>query len=170
MNIDIQLDKGVKTPKYATPGSSGFDLQAIDILKMYKDGAELPHEEISKRVSRDPKSETIVIGPGEVALFSCGFKIAIPYGYELQVRSRSGTSLKRGLVVLNQPGTIDSDYRGTVGMIIKNTTDKHSVVTFGEALAQVVICPIERAYFNIVEDLPDTKRGAGGFGSTGNRM
>ena len=108
-----------------------------------------------------------VAGRGAFALLPCGFALAIPFGYEGQVRSRSGLALKHGIAVLNAPGTIDSDYRGEVGIVLINHGDAPFVVTRGMRIAQLVIGRVEQAEWTEVSDLPDTERGQGGYGHTG---
>lgn len=129
-------------PAYATPGSSGLDLQA-----------ELDGE--------------VVIPPGGRALVPTGWAMAIPEGYEVQVRPRSGLAAKHGVTVLNAPGTVDSDYRGEVKVILVNHGDAPFVVRQGDRIAQAVVCPVVQALVREVDSLDDTHRGAGGFGSTG---
>ena len=96
-----------------------------------------------------------------------GLCFQIPEGYEIQIRSRSGAALEHGLIVLNQPGTIDSDYRGPISIMIWNITNKSVIIEAGTRIAQGVLCPVIRANFEEVESLEDTDRGSGGFGSTG---
>lgn len=148
MNVKIKrLHPDAVIPKYATPGAAGFDLVAI---------------------------ETVTIRPGETLLVKTGIAVEIPQGYELQVRPRSGTSLKTPLRVANAPGTVDSDYRGEVCVIMTNTHYDCINTEFGqfhfhkgERIAQGVICPVIQANFEEVTELSDTSRGTGGFGSTG---
>jgi dUTP pyrophosphatase len=138
-----EFGRGIPLPAYQTEGAAGFDLLAA-----------IPDE--------------IVLQPGERALIPAGFKMAMPEGYEAQVRPRSGLALKHGVTVLNAPGTIDSDYRGEVGVILINLGTEPFPVRRGERIAQMVIAPVTRvAEMTEVEDLDETKRGAGGFGSTG---
>ena len=137
-----KLSNSVSTPKYETPGSSGMDVAA--------------HIE-----------DNIIINPGEKFLVSTGFSIAIPKGYEVQIRPRSGLAAKRSITVLNTPGTIDADYRGEIKVILINLGKEKFIVKNGERIAQMVVCPVVQANLEEVEDLPDTKRGSGGFGSTG---
>ncbi|NWE51970.1 dUTP diphosphatase [Brevundimonas sp. P7753] len=136
--------EGLALPAYETTGSAGMDLRAAV--------AEF---------------EPIVLAPGERKLIPTGLKIALEPGYEAQVRPRSGLALKHGVTCLNSPGTIDSDYRGEVGVILIN----HGRVAFeirrGERIAQMVIAPYAQAVMAEVEALDETARGAGGFGSTG---
>ena len=137
-----KLSSTVSIPKYETPGSSGMDIAA--------------HIE-----------NNIIINPGEKFLVSTGFSIAIPKGYEVQIRPRSGLAAKRSITVLNTPGTIDADYRGEIKVILINLGKEKFIVKNGERIAQMVVCPVVQANLEEVEDLPDTKRGSGGFGSTG---
>ena len=129
-------------PQYATKQSAGMDLRAnID--------------------------EPIVLHPMERRLIPTGLFIALPEGYEAQVRPRSGLALKHGLTVLNAPGTIDADYRGEVGVVLINLSQEDFVINAGERLAQMVIARHEQAQFHLVEELDETERGAGGYGHTG---
>ena len=139
-----KLSSSVSIPKYETPGSSGMDIAA--------------HIE-----------NNIIINPGEKFLVSTGFSIAIPKGYEVQIRPRSGLAAKRSITVLNTPGTIDADYRGEIKVILINLGKEKFIVKNGERIAQMVVCPVVQANLEEVEDLPDTERGSGGFGSTGTK-
>ena len=139
-----KLSKSVSIPKYETSGSSGMDIAA--------------HIE-----------NNIIINPGEKFLVSTGFSIAIPKGYEVQIRPRSGLAAKRSITVLNTPGTIDADYRGEIKVILINLGKEKFIVKNGERIAQMVVCPVVQANLEEVEDLPDTERGSGGFGSTGTK-
>lgn len=107
------------------------------------------------------------LAPGARAVVPTGFAIALPEGYEAQVRPRSGLAAKHGVTVLNAPGTIDADYRGEVGVILINHGDVAFAITRGMRIAQMVVAPVERVTWAAVETLADTERGAGGFGSTG---
>jgi dUTP pyrophosphatase len=107
------------------------------------------------------------LAPGTRRLFPCGFALAIPQGYEGQVRSRSGLALKFGVAVLNAPGTIDSDYRGEVGVVLINHGDTPFVVSRGMRIAQLVVSRVEQAGWTEVVELPETGRGQGGYGHTG---
>ena len=133
---------GLPLPAYQTEGSAGMDLYAaIDVDR--------------------------IIEPGAFALLPCGFALAIPFGYEGQVRPRSGLALKHGIAVLNAPGTIDSDYRGEVGIVLINHGAAPFLVTRGMRIGQLVIGRVEQAELTEVSDLPDTERGQGGYGHTG---
>ncbi|MEH3106730.1 MAG: dUTP diphosphatase [Sphingomonas fennica] len=131
---------GLPLPAYATAGAAGMDVVA---------------------------AEDVTLAPGARHAVATGFAIAIPEGYEVQVRPRSGLALKYGVTCLNTPGTIDSDYRGEVKVILANLGDEPFVVTRGERIAQLVPAAVTRAAFVEAETLDDTARGAGGFGSTG---
>lgn len=129
-------------PQYATPQSAGMDIRAnID--------------------------EPIVLHPMERKLIPTGLHIALPEGFEAQVRPRSGLALKYGLTVLNAPGTIDADYRGEIGVVLINLSDKDFVVNDGERIAQLVISRYEQAELQLVKILDETERGEGGYGHTG---
>ena len=137
-----KLSNEVSIPKYETPGSSGMDLSAC--------------------IEQD-----VIINPGDKAIIPTGFSLSIPEGYEVQIRPRSGLAAKKGITVLNTPGTIDSDYRGEIKVILINLSQDMFYVKNGERIAQMVVCPIQQAIVEEVEDLSETNRGSGGFGSTG---
>ena len=111
--------------------------------------------------------EDITIEPGQIKLVKTGLYLAIPVGYEAQIRPRSGLALKHGITVTNSPGTIDADYRGEIGVILGNIGAEPFVITRGMRVAQMVIAPVTQAQVLCVEDLDETDRGAGGFGHTG---
>lgn len=111
--------------------------------------------------------EDVTIAPGEIRLIPCGFYMAVPVGYEAQVRPRSGLAIRHGLIVPNAPGTIDADYRGEVCVILGNIAREKFVVRRGMRIAQMVIAPVIRARIERVQTLDETKRGEGGFGHTG---
>lgn len=134
--------KDIPLPKYMSDHAAGMDLYAA------------------------VESET-VIPPGEWKLIPTGISIALPPGYEAQVRPRSGLALKQGISVLNTPGTVDADYRGEVGVILMNHSKQDLIVKRGDRIAQMIINKIERIDFEEVPELPATDRGAGGFGHTG---
>jgi len=112
---------------------------------------------------------TLVIEPGERAIVPTGLFMALPPGYEAQVRPRSGLAIKRGITVANAPGTIDADYRGEVGVILVNLGAEPFEVTRGMRVAQMIVAPVTRADIAVTDELPDSERGAGGFGSTGHK-
>lgn len=136
--------EGLPLPAYETTGSAGMDLRAAL-----------------------PEGEPFTLAPGARALVKTGLKIALEPGYEAQVRPRSGLALKHGITCLNSPGTVDSDYRGEVGVILINHGQEPFVIQRGERIAQMVIARHEQATVIEVEALDETVRGAGGFGSTG---
>jgi dUTP pyrophosphatase len=111
--------------------------------------------------------EDVVLAPGDVRLIPTGLYVAVPPGYEVQVRPRSGLALKHGLVVVNSPGTIDADYRGEVGIIVGNIGRAPLTITRGLRIAQLVVAAVARAEVQVVEELPETRRGDGGFGHSG---
>ena len=129
-------------PEYATPDSAGVDLLAAVF-------------------------EDLSLAPGERTLIPTGIALSLPRGYEAQIRPRSGLALKNGLTLLNTPGTIDADYRGEIGIILANLGQESFVVERGMRIAQMVVAPVSQVRWNAVESLDDSKRGAGGFGSTG---
>jgi len=132
--------EGLPLPAYATEGAAGMDVVS---------------------------AEDVTLAPGSRGAIATGFAIAIPPGYEVQVRPRSGLALKHGITCLNTPGTIDSDYRGEVKVILANLGDAPFVIARGDRIAQLVPAPVQRAVLDEVAALEDTLRGAGGFGSTG---
>jgi len=134
--------EGLPLPAYQTSGSAGCDLRAAN-------------------------QEPISLPPGQSALVPCGFKMAVPRGFEAQVRPRSGLAIRHGVTVLNAPGTIDSDYRGEVKVILINHGPDGFVISRGERIAQLVIAPVEQVKWTRAGDLGATDRGEGGFGSTG---
>ena len=143
--IEIKLTRlphgqGLPLPSYATEGAAGLDVRA---------------------------AEELTLEPGQRHAVATGFAIEIPHGYEVQVRPRSGLALKHGITCLNTPGTIDSDYRGEVKVILANLGQELFEVRRGERIAQLVPAPVLRADFVEVDALGETRRGAGGFGSTG---
>ena len=111
--------------------------------------------------------EPVVLQPGQRALIPAGFSIALPDGFEAQIRPRSGLALRSGVTCLNSPGTIDADYRGPVGVILANFGQEAFTVSRGDRIAQMVIAPVARVRFESADELPATQRSAGGFGSTG---
>ncbi len=141
---------------------------AIQIINKSKHA--LPHYETEGAAGMDLKANieaTIVLQPMERKLIGTGLFIALPNGYEAQVRSRSGLALKKGVIVLNAPGTVDADYRGEIGVILINLSNEPFEINDGERIAQLVIAKHEEALWHIVDTLEETNRGAGGFGSTG---
>ena len=168
MNIGIKkLIDNVDIPEYATDGSAGFDLKAMRIMSLYQGTKKV---DLSEKMNRSIERGIITLRPGERALFGTGLSFHIPEGYEMQIRDKSGISLKRGLKVFNAPGTIDSDYRGEVGIILYNSTPFLAEIKIGEYIAQGIIAKYEKVEFENVVQLEETFRGAGGYGSTGNGL
>ncbi len=142
MNIKIINKSNHELPNYETIASAGMDLRAN-------------------------LSESRILKPLERSIVGTGLFIELPIGYEAQVRPRSGLAAKKGITVLNAPGTIDADYRGEIGVILVNLSNENFTIQNGERIAQLVIAKHERAEWSEVETLSDTDRGEGGFGSTG---
>ncbi|MBQ4913458.1 dUTP diphosphatase [Maribacter sp. MMG018] len=135
-----------------------------------KSGHELPHYETEASAGMDLRAnidEPVRLKPLERAIIKTGLFMELPMGYEAQVRPRSGLAAKKGITVLNAPGTIDADYRGEVGVILVNLSNEDFIIENGERIAQMVIAKHERAEWVTVDSLSDTARGQGGFGSTG---
>ncbi|WP_127023170.1 dUTP diphosphatase [Flagellimonas beolgyonensis] len=144
----------------------------MEIKIINKSGHALPHYETLASAGMDLRAnldKPIVLKPLERAIIPTGIYMELPIGYEAQVRPRSGLAAKKGITVLNAPGTIDADYRGEVGVILANMSSDEFVVENGERIAQMVIAKHERAEWVEVASLSDTDRGAGGFGSTGTK-
>ena len=139
-----RLSKNINLPKYETEGSSGMDLSAN-------------------------VNSHIKIEPGETSIIPTGISVSIPKNFEIQIRPRSGLAAKNQISVLNTPGTIDADYRGEIKVILINLGEKSFTVERGIRIAQMVVCPIVQAQLNEVNDLSETERGEGGFGSTGTK-
>lgn len=131
-------------PAYETPGSAGLDIRAAV-----------------------PQDAPVMLVPGMRDMIPTGLSVAIPDGYEIQMRPRSGLAAKHGITCLNSPGTIDSDYRGELKVILINHGSEPFVIRRGERIGQMVLAPVTRLEWALVETLPETERGSGGFGSTG---
>ena len=150
MSVTVQItwasgaDQSLGLPRYETSGAAGADLRA----------------------NLENKAP-VTLAPGARALVPTGLKLALPDGFEAQIRPRSGLALKHGISLPNTPGTIDSDYRGALGVIMINHGDAPFVIEHGDRIAQLVVAPVVQAQFKQVDALDDTPRGAGGFGSTG---
>ncbi len=142
VSINVKALEGAAIPEYKTSGAAGADVCAL---------VESPVE----------------LNPGDRALIGTGLFFAIPDGYEIQVRPRSGLAAKNGVTVLNTPGTIDSDYRGELKVILINLGKEKFTVNPGDRIAQIIVAPVTRGRFVAVEALDQTERGSGGFGSTG---
>lgn len=141
-----EADRCLPLPAYQTTGAAGADVCA-----------NFPPE----------KREGILLAPGARALLPTGLRMAIPAGFEVQVRPRSGLALKHGVTVANAPGTIDSDYRGPLGVILMNLGAEPFHIAHGDRIAQLIVAPVVQAAFDLAESLDETERGTGGFGSTG---
>lgn len=139
----------------------------IWIKKLHPDAVIPKYEHLTDSGADLVSVEKLLITPGQRATVATGIAIAIPSGYELQVRPRSGMALKQGVTVLNTPGTVDAGYRGEIKVILINHGTYTIHIEKGDRIAQAVIAPVYRALFTEVEELPDSDRGAGGFGSTG---
>jgi dUTP pyrophosphatase len=151
VTLQIQIarlphSEGIALPSYGTAGAAGMDLRAAV-----------------------PEDQDLVIQPGARALVPTGLTIAVPAGYEAQVRPRSGLALKHGITCLNSPGTIDSDYRGEVGVILANLGPEAFTIRRGDRIAQMVVAAYATVAWEEANSLDETMRGAGGFGSTGQR-
>ncbi|MBU2943743.1 dUTP diphosphatase [Shimia thalassica] len=150
--VDIRLswledaDRQIALPSYETRGAAGADVRA-----------NFPEE----------GRGGMILASGERSLVPTGLRIEIPEGYEVQVRPRSGLALKHGITLPNTPGTIDSDYRGPLGIIVMNAGTEPFHIEHGARIAQLIVAPVLQASFTIAQDLSDTERGSGGFGSTG---
>lgn len=142
IDIAVLLEEGAELPVYSTHGASGADIKAF--LK-----------------------EDVVLQPGCTALIPTGVRLEIPYGYEIQVRPRSGLALKHGITVLNTPGTVDADYRGELGIVLINHGKENFVIKPGLRIAQIVLAPVYQATFIKQKELAETVRGNGGYGHTG---
>lgn len=140
--LDPDTDRDVPLPAYMTEGAAGMDIYAA-----------MPTE--------------LVLAPGMIGLVPTGFAIALPHGYEAQIRPRSGLAIKHGVTVVNAPGTIDADYRGEVQIGLINLSQRPYTICRGERIAQMVIQPVCRGEFTVVNKLDDTGRDSGGFGHTG---
>ena len=139
-----RLSKNISLPKYETAGSSGMDLAAN-------------------------VEDKIEIAPGKTAIIPTGLSVSIPKNFEIQIRPRSGLAAKNQISVLNTPGTIDADYRGELKVILINLSDTAFIIEKGLRIAQMVLCPVVKATLKEVEIMEETKRGSGGFGSTGTK-
>lgn len=142
--------------KYATIHSSGFDLRAVTVIDV---------ENSNQVISLEMKS--FVLKAHSRCLIQAGISTKFPDHFEMQIRPRSGLALKNGITIVNSPGTIDSDYRGEIGIILLNTSNCDFEIKYGDRIAQAVISPVERAEFQFVAELNDTIRSSSGFGSSG---
>jgi dUTP pyrophosphatase len=136
--------RGLPLPHYASDGAAGMDLRAAT-----------------------PEGGTVELAPGERLMVPTGIAIALPQGFEAQVRPRSGLAIRHGITCLNSPGTVDSDYRGEINVILVNLGRETFRIERGDRIAQLVVAPVARAVWRLSEELAETSRGAGGFGSSG---
>ncbi len=143
---DADVDQALGFPAYETPGAAGADLKA-----------------------NLPGRADVVLRPGARALIATGLRLAIPDGFEVQIRPRSGLALKHGITLANAPGTIDSDYRGPLGVILQNTGVQNFTIVHGDRIAQMIVAPVVQAEFVSAAQLDETSRDQGGFGSTGQK-
>ncbi|UWR63705.1 dUTP diphosphatase [Phaeobacter inhibens] len=146
ITYDEGADRDVPLPAYQTAEAAGADLRA-----------------------NLPDRARLTLAPGARALVPTGLRLEIPQGYEVQIRPRSGLALKHGITLPNAPGTIDSDYRGPLGVIVMNAGDAPFEIAHGDRIAQMVVAPVLQARFQLVDSLSESARGSGGFGSTGQR-
>ncbi len=144
VSYDDNADRAIALPSYETAGAAGADVRA-----------------------NLPDRSDLTLLPGARALVPTGLRIEVPDGYEVQIRPRSGLALKHGITLPNSPGTIDSDYRGPLGLIVMNAGEAPFVIAHGDRIAQMVVAPVVQARFELTDGLSDTERGSGGFGSTG---
>ena len=144
VTFDDTADRDVPLPSYETTGAAGADVRA-----------------------NLPDRASLTLAPGERVLVPTGLRLEIPAGYEIQIRPRSGLALKHGITLPNTPGTIDSDYRGPLGVIVMNAGQEAFTIAHGDRIAQMILAPVVQARFTLTDNLSDTERGAGGFGSTG---
>ena len=142
-------DTALPLPAYETAGAAGADLRA--------------------NLMPEDRAAGIVLAPMARRVIPTGFRVEIPVGFEMQIRPRSGLALKHGISLSNTPGTIDSDYRGPLGVLLVNFGAEPFTVAHGERIAQMIVAPVVQARFEVVESLSETTRGAGGFGSTGRK-
>lgn len=140
LELPVVLADGAVAPAYATAGAAGMDIRSV---------------------------EDVELAPLERKLVRTGLKLALPHGYEGQIRPRSGLALKFGVSMVNTPGTIDEDFRGEIGVILINLSQNVVKLARGERIAQLVVCPVAKARVTVVDQLDETSRGEGGFGSTG---
>jgi dUTP pyrophosphatase len=146
---EVWADAEVPLPAYATAGAAGADIRA--------------------NLRPEDRAAGLVLQPMERRVVETGLRVAIPEGYEMQIRPRSGLALRHGLTLPNTPGTIDADYRGPLGVLLVNLGAEPVRIGHGDRIAQAVVAPVVQAAFDVVEILTDTARGHGGFGSTGVR-
>lgn len=155
-----------KLPVRANPTDSGLDVFAYDLLKYYLCNNEEATDD-SIEYMRVREIGGFILYPGARALVDTGISATVKEGVEIQIRSRSGLALRQGIVVCNQPGTVDNQYLGPIGVILYNTSGSPQKILIGDKIAQLVVCPVILSDVVVVTELPSTKRGEDGFGSTG---
>ena len=161
IRLKIQIISDVKClPSRSNPTDSGLDLRAFRFEKIY--AGDSPFK-------IDSSIDEISLQPGYRALINTGIKATVGPGYEIQIRPRSGLAIKQGLTVLNSPGTVDCDFRGDLCVILINTSKTPQKIKKYDRIAQMVVCPVVLCDVDVVDSLPETARGDGGFGSTGTR-
>lgn len=156
--IPIVTETSVSLPEYESAGASGMDVRSE---------LTLVNTKFLFDASLDLDKNQVTINPGGRALIPTGIHVAIPEGYEIQVRPRSGLALKKGITVLNTPGTIDADFRGGIGVILINHSNEPFIVEQGDRIAQLVLMKVDKIEWRKVDNLDETVRGEGGFNSTG---
>ena len=164
MELKLKLEEGVEMPQYETEGAAGFDMRAIRVLAAYMGDRPRDPETVEK-INQDFKEGRLKIRGHERILFGTGICADIPEGYEIQIRPRSGMALKQGLTVINSPGTIDSDYKKEIGVIVQNTSDFLTAIGYNTRIAQDVVKDVVRPILVETQDIEENQRG--GFGSTG---
>jgi dUTP pyrophosphatase len=159
IRIKATLARGAQLPSYASAGASGLDLHLVDWKDRDERGFSVPDEAWQRCA--------LTICPGDIVLVRTGLSVELPEGLEAQVRGRSGLASKHGIAVHNSPGTIDADYRGEIGVMLVHLGSEPKSFQPGERIAQLVVAPVVRVELDVVDALSDTKRGASGYGSTG---
>lgn len=164
VSVKLRLENGAEMPVYKTAGSAGFDLKAQSFKKVFNGKKEI---DLTETLAHCIANGYITLRPAERVMIGTGLFMEIPEGFQLEIRSRSGLALEKGLTVSNQPGTVDSDYRGEICIIITNTNSFLARLDIGDRVAQGVLMPVYKAVFSQEDTLQHTQRGSGGFGSTG---
>lgn len=165
IEIPIVINKYTKLPVYETEHASGMDIRV--------NFGDMTNDEVLNRLGSDfivVNNTTIRLLPLGRYLFPTGIRVSIPVGYEIQVRARSGLAIKQGVGLLNSIGTIDADYIGEIGVILVNLSNKPVTIYNDDKIAQLVLCKVDKATWNVVDKLDDTVRGEAGFGSTSNKQ
>lgn len=162
VNVKIaKVYSNAKVPEYQSSGAAGFDVHA------YVGFTETDSQKVSEYTTKRTFEQKVIVGVGERRLIGTGLRFQVPQGYELQLRPRSGLALKKGISLTNSPATIDADYTGEVKVIIENRGHEPFIVEHNDRICQGVINKVPQANFEVVEELDETERGSGGFGSSG---